>query len=101
MGVICIVPRLFCPRVAQFHALLIKADKPVTSECSRAGWFCGSGVSDTASVCFGQDMKETIQCLQDQLNLLTVKVKKKFTGLYSASRGLQKPLESLQEDISR
>ncbi|XP_042082432.1 kinesin-like protein KIF11 [Haplochromis burtoni] len=48
-----------------------------------------------------KDMKETIQCLQDQLNLLTVKVKKKFTGLYSASRGLQKPLQSLQEDISR
>uniref|UniRef100_A0A669EQN1 Kinesin-like protein n=1 Tax=Oreochromis niloticus TaxID=8128 RepID=A0A669EQN1_ORENI len=52
-------------------------------------------------VCFGQDMKETIQCLQDQLNLLTVKVKKKFTGLYSASRGLQKPLQSLQEDITK
>uniref|UniRef100_A0AAX7VUY2 Kinesin-like protein n=1 Tax=Astatotilapia calliptera TaxID=8154 RepID=A0AAX7VUY2_ASTCA len=100
MGVICIVPRLFCPRVAQFHALT-GLFAFITSECSRAGWFCGSGVSDTASVCFGQDMKETIQCLQDQLNLLTVKVKKKFTGLYSASRGLQKPLQSLQEDISR
>uniref|UniRef100_A0A3P9B1R7 Kinesin-like protein n=1 Tax=Maylandia zebra TaxID=106582 RepID=A0A3P9B1R7_9CICH len=47
-----------------------------------------------------QKVRETIQCLQDQLNLLTVKVKKKFTGLYSASRGLQKPLQSLQEDIS-
>lgn len=100
MGVICIVPRLFCPRVAQFHALT-GLSAFITSECSHAGWLCGSGVSDTASVCFGQDMKETIQCLQDQLNLLTVKVKKKFTGLYSASRGLQKPLQSLQEDISR
>lgn len=81
MGVICVVPR-----VAQFHALTgLSAFN--TSECSH--------------VCFGQDVKETIQCLQDQLNLLTVKVKKKFTGLYSASRGLQKPLQSLQEDISR
>ncbi|CAJ1066898.1 kinesin-like protein KIF11 isoform X1 [Xyrichtys novacula] len=45
-------------------------------------------------------MKQTIQCLQDQLNLLTMEVQKDYTDLRSSSRALQKPLQSLQENIS-
>lgn len=46
-------------------------------------------------------MKQTIQCLQDQLNLLTMETQRDYTDLRSASKGLQKPLQSLQENISR
>ena len=46
-------------------------------------------------------MKQTIQCLQDQLNLLSMEAEKDFTDLRSASRSLQKPLQVLQENISR
>ncbi|XP_030298726.1 kinesin-like protein KIF11 [Sparus aurata] len=45
-------------------------------------------------------MKQTIQCLQDQLNLLSMEAEKDFTDLRSASRSLQKPLQVLQENIS-
>ncbi|KAG7232180.1 hypothetical protein INR49_009458 [Caranx melampygus] len=45
-------------------------------------------------------MKQTIQCLQDQLNLLTMETQKDYTDLRSASTALQKPLQSLQENIS-
>uniref|UniRef100_A0A671W8V6 Kinesin-like protein n=1 Tax=Sparus aurata TaxID=8175 RepID=A0A671W8V6_SPAAU len=43
---------------------------------------------------------DTIQCLQDQLNLLSMEAEKDFTDLRSASRSLQKPLQVLQENIS-
>lgn len=46
-------------------------------------------------------MKQTIQCLQDQLHLLSMEAEKDFTDLRSASRSLQKPLQVLQENISR
>ncbi|XP_047458561.1 kinesin-like protein KIF11 isoform X2 [Mugil cephalus] len=45
-------------------------------------------------------MKQTIQCLQDQLQLLNLEAQKDFTDLRSASRALHRPLQSLQEDIS-
>uniref|UniRef100_UPI0037E83C87 kinesin-like protein KIF11 n=1 Tax=Semicossyphus pulcher TaxID=241346 RepID=UPI0037E83C87 len=45
-------------------------------------------------------MKQTIQCLQDQLNLLTIEVQKDYTDLRSCSKALQKPLQTLQENIS-
>ncbi|KAM6915913.1 kinesin-like protein KIF11 [Xenentodon cancila] len=45
-------------------------------------------------------MKQTIQCLQDQLNLLTMQVQQDYTDLRSASKALQKPVQSLQENIS-
>ncbi|XP_044070559.1 kinesin-like protein KIF11 [Siniperca chuatsi] len=45
-------------------------------------------------------MKQTIQCLQDQLNLLTMEAQKDYTDLRSASKALQKPLQILQENIS-
>ncbi|XP_070772081.1 kinesin-like protein KIF11 [Enoplosus armatus] len=45
-------------------------------------------------------MKQTIQCLQDQLNLLTMEAQKDYTDLRSASKALQKPLQVLQENIS-
>ncbi|XP_074532612.1 kinesin-like protein KIF11 [Halichoeres trimaculatus] len=45
-------------------------------------------------------MKQTIQCLQDQLNLLTMEVQKDYTDLRSSSKALQKPLRTLQETIS-
>lgn len=46
-------------------------------------------------------MKQTIQCLQDQLNLLAMEAQKDFADLRSTSRALQKPLQILQENISR
>ena len=46
-------------------------------------------------------MKQTIQCLQDQLNLLTMETQRDYTDLCRASKALQKPLQSLQEDFSR
>ncbi|KAM9345205.1 kinesin-like protein KIF11 [Symphorus nematophorus] len=45
-------------------------------------------------------MKQTIQCLQDQLNLLNMEAQKDYTDLRSASKSLQKPLQVLQENIS-
>ncbi|XP_051274007.1 kinesin-like protein KIF11 [Dicentrarchus labrax] len=45
-------------------------------------------------------MKQTIQCLQDQLNLLAMEAQKDYTDLHSASKSLQKPLQVLQENIS-
>ncbi|XP_044228076.1 kinesin-like protein KIF11 isoform X1 [Thunnus albacares] len=45
-------------------------------------------------------MKQTIQCLQDQLNLLTMETQQDYTDLRSASRTLKKPLQSLQENVS-
>ncbi|XP_058508009.1 kinesin-like protein KIF11 isoform X2 [Solea solea] len=45
-------------------------------------------------------MKQTIQCLQDQLNLLTMETQRDYTDLCSTSRALQKPLLSLQQNIS-
>ncbi|XP_041644620.1 kinesin-like protein KIF11 isoform X2 [Cheilinus undulatus] len=45
-------------------------------------------------------MKQTIQCLQDQLNLLTMEVQKDYSDLRSSSKALQKPLQALQENIS-
>uniref|UniRef100_A0A8C4HTB7 Kinesin-like protein n=1 Tax=Dicentrarchus labrax TaxID=13489 RepID=A0A8C4HTB7_DICLA len=38
-------------------------------------------------------MKQTIQCLQDQLNLLAMEAQKDYTDLHSASKSLQKPLQ--------
>lgn len=48
-----------------------------------------------------QGMKQTIQCLQDQLNLLTMETQKDYSDLRSASRSLQRPVQVLQENISR
>lgn len=48
-----------------------------------------------------QGMKQTIQCLQDQLNLLTMETQKDYSDLCSASRSLQRPVQVLQENISR
>ncbi|XP_042357940.1 kinesin-like protein KIF11 [Plectropomus leopardus] len=45
-------------------------------------------------------MKQTIQCLQDQLNLLSMEAQRDFTDLRSASKALQKPLQTLQENIT-
>ncbi|XP_023117335.2 kinesin-like protein KIF11 [Amphiprion ocellaris] len=45
-------------------------------------------------------MKQTIQCLQDQLNLLNMEAQKDYMDLRSASKAVQKPLQSLQENIS-
>ncbi|KAM9847730.1 kinesin-like protein KIF11 [Aulostomus maculatus] len=45
-------------------------------------------------------MKQTIQCLQDQLNLLTMETQRDYADLRSASKALRKPLQSLQENIS-
>ncbi|XP_072246625.1 kinesin-like protein KIF11 isoform X2 [Leuresthes tenuis] len=45
-------------------------------------------------------MKQTIQCLQDQLNLLSIQAQQDYTDLRSASKALQKPVVRLQENIS-
>ncbi|XP_056903641.1 kinesin-like protein KIF11 isoform X1 [Takifugu flavidus] len=45
-------------------------------------------------------MKRTIQSLQDQLNLLTTEVQTDFFNLQSVSTSMQKPFQSLQENIS-
>nr|XP_033468499.1 kinesin-like protein KIF11 isoform X1 [Epinephelus lanceolatus] len=45
-------------------------------------------------------MKQTIQCLQDQLNLLAMEATRDYTDLRSASKALQKPLQLLQENIT-
>lgn len=46
-------------------------------------------------------MKRTIQCLQDQFNLLVMEAQKDYTDLHSTSKALQKPLQSVQDQISR
>lgn len=45
-------------------------------------------------------MRQTIQCLQDQLNLLTLETQKDYSDLQSASKSLNSPLQSLQHNIS-
>ncbi|XP_023818936.1 kinesin-like protein KIF11 isoform X2 [Oryzias latipes] len=45
-------------------------------------------------------MKDTIQCLQDQLTLLSMQAQQDLTQLHSASRALQTPVLQLQENIS-
>ncbi|XP_053189347.1 kinesin-like protein KIF11 [Scomber japonicus] len=45
-------------------------------------------------------MKQTIQCLQDQLNLITMETQQDYTDLRSASKDLKKPLQKLQENVS-
>lgn len=46
-------------------------------------------------------MRQTIQCLQDQLHLLTMEAQQDYSHLCSASRSLQKPIADLQEKLSR
>ncbi|XP_047207186.1 kinesin-like protein KIF11 isoform X2 [Girardinichthys multiradiatus] len=45
-------------------------------------------------------MKQTIQCLQDQLNLLTMETQQDYSDLRSANKALQTPAQTLQENIS-
>ncbi|XP_031164435.1 kinesin-like protein KIF11 [Sander lucioperca] len=45
-------------------------------------------------------MKQTMQLLQEQLNLLTMEAQKDYADLRSASTALQKPLQTVQENIS-
>ncbi|TDH01623.1 hypothetical protein EPR50_G00182270 [Perca flavescens] len=45
-------------------------------------------------------MKQTMQLLQEQLNLLTMESQKDYSDLRSASKALQKPLQTVQENIS-
>ncbi|XP_070697514.1 kinesin-like protein KIF11 [Pempheris klunzingeri] len=45
-------------------------------------------------------MKQTIQCLQDQLNLLSMEAQKDYTDLRATSRALQKPVQTLQKYIN-
>ncbi|XP_053292694.1 kinesin-like protein KIF11 isoform X1 [Pleuronectes platessa] len=45
------------------------------------------------------NMKQTIQCLQDQLNLLTLETQSDYTDLCTSSRALLKPLQNLQQSI--
>lgn len=44
-------------------------------------------------------MKQTIHCLQDQLNLLAMETQKDYADLRAASKSLNKPLQSLQENV--
>lgn len=46
-------------------------------------------------------MKRTIQCLQDELKLLTAEAQNDFSNLHSASKSMQKPVQILQENISK
>ncbi|XP_030011249.1 kinesin-like protein KIF11 [Sphaeramia orbicularis] len=46
------------------------------------------------------NLRRTIQCLQDQLNLLDIQTQTEYADLRSASKALQTPLQSLQENIS-
>lgn len=48
-----------------------------------------------------QGMRRTIQCLQEQLQLVAMETQEDFSHLSSASRSLQEPTEDLQEKISR
>ncbi|KAJ0004813.1 hypothetical protein NQD34_011027 [Periophthalmus magnuspinnatus] len=45
-------------------------------------------------------MRQTIKCLQDQLNLLSLETEQDLSQLCSASRDLHRPLQSLQDNIS-
>ncbi|KAK9541282.1 hypothetical protein VZT92_001339 [Zoarces viviparus] len=45
-------------------------------------------------------MKQTMQFLQDQLNLLSLEAQKDYADLRSATKALQKPLQIHQENIS-
>ncbi|KAK2824688.1 hypothetical protein Q5P01_021863 [Channa striata] len=45
-------------------------------------------------------MKRTIQCLQDQFNLLLMEAQKDYAGLRSTAKTLQKPVQTIQADIS-
>nr|XP_040035136.1 kinesin-like protein KIF11 [Gasterosteus aculeatus aculeatus]XP_040035137.1 kinesin-like protein KIF11 [Gasterosteus aculeatus aculeatus]XP_040035138.1 kinesin-like protein KIF11 [Gasterosteus aculeatus aculeatus] len=45
-------------------------------------------------------VKQTMQVLQDQLSLLCLEAQKDYTGLRSATKALQEPLQVLQENIS-
>ncbi|XP_071393513.1 kinesin-like protein KIF11 isoform X1 [Centroberyx affinis] len=45
-------------------------------------------------------MKQTIQCLQNQLNLLALETQKDYADLRSSSKALQKPLQSIQHSIN-
>ncbi|KAM6922167.1 kinesin-like protein KIF11 [Lycodopsis pacificus] len=45
-------------------------------------------------------MKQTMQFLQDQLNLLSLEAQKDYADLHSATKALQKPLQIHQENIS-
>ncbi|XP_026165926.1 kinesin-like protein KIF11 isoform X1 [Mastacembelus armatus] len=47
-----------------------------------------------------KSMKQTMQFLQDQLSLMTMEAQKDYTDVHSASRALQEPLQSLQENVS-
>lgn len=46
-------------------------------------------------------MRRTIQCLQDQLQLITMEAQEDFSHLSTSSRSLQQPTQDLQETISR
>lgn len=46
-------------------------------------------------------MRRTIQCLQDQLQLVLMESQEDFSHLSTASRSLQQPTQDLQEKISR
>lgn len=48
-----------------------------------------------------QGMRRTIQCLQDQLQLISMEAQEDFSHLSTASRSLQQPTQDLQEKISR
>uniref|UniRef100_A0A8C9Z4G6 Kinesin-like protein n=1 Tax=Sander lucioperca TaxID=283035 RepID=A0A8C9Z4G6_SANLU len=48
-----------------------------------------------------QTVRQTMQLLQEQLNLLTMEAQKDYADLRSASTALQKPLQTVQENISR
>ncbi|XP_008320635.1 kinesin-like protein KIF11 [Cynoglossus semilaevis] len=45
-------------------------------------------------------MKQTLQCLQDQLNLFTMETQKDYSNLCSASKALRTPLQNLQHTVS-
>ncbi|XP_075902228.1 kinesin-like protein KIF11 isoform X2 [Nelusetta ayraudi] len=45
-------------------------------------------------------MRRTIQCLQDQLQLITMEAQEDFSHLSTSSRSLQQPTQDLQEKIS-
>ncbi|KAA8578088.1 hypothetical protein FQN60_002512, partial [Etheostoma spectabile] len=64
------------------------------------GLVFGGVVRELAGLREEAGMKQTMQFLQDQLNLLTMEAQQDYTDLHSSSRALQKPLQTLQENIS-
>lgn len=46
-------------------------------------------------------MKRTMQCLQDQLELLTMEAQQDYTTLHSATTALQTPAQNLQQSFTR